>query len=89
MFLNANNHKLIKNQMCNEPDMFRAVFSHVASHDFTAAVVLNIEHAQVAASTPGGIKDQCPEHLGSEHRLLLCYELQGLSSPHTAFCYRT
>lgn len=50
--------------------MFWAVFSHVASHDFTAAVVLNIQHAQVAARTPGGIKDQCPEHLGSEHRPL-------------------
>lgn len=75
--------------MCNESEMFCAVFSHAASSDYTAAMVLNMQHAQVAASTPGGVKDQCPEHLGLEHRLLLCSKLQGLPSPHTAFFYRT
>lgn len=64
--------KCIQNQKHNESKVVLAAFTPVASHAFTAALVLKPQHVHFALSTPPGhtILTRIWKHLFSDVRLL-------------------
>lgn len=56
--------------MCNESELFLAVFTHVALQDFTAVLILNTQRTALpwACSQSIDINEHCLERLGSKSK---------------------